>query len=146
MSASRPAQDQVPPTTPPPQTAEQARYRRRGHRSAPPPPRPPNSVPGGADLVSIFGWTSALADTSSHRNAVPGQEASGGCGKARPQAWGCRSGLKGTGMPGPGEGQELVSRLWKSSECPWGRGRAGPGWRKGTSLSPLQQICLWPQR
>lgn len=69
-----------------------------------PSPRPPNSVPGGADLVSIFGWTSALTDTSSHKNAVSGQEAGGGCGKAGPQAWGCRSSLKGTAMPGAREG------------------------------------------
>lgn len=86
-----------------------------------PSPRPPNSVPGGADLVFIFGWTSALADTSSHKNAVPGQEAGGGCGKARPQAWGCRSVLKGTGMPGAGEGQELVAGLRKSSAVPLGK-------------------------
>lgn len=49
------------------------------------------------------------ADTMSQKNAVPGQEAEGGCGEARPQAWGCRSVVKGTEMPGTGEGQASVA-------------------------------------
>lgn len=77
MSASRPAQDQVPPTTPPPQTAEQARYRRRGHRSAPPPP-PSTKFGPGRGRLGVYIWM----DIGPRRHLVS-QERSAGAGGLR---------------------------------------------------------------
>lgn len=82
MSAPRPTQDQVPPhPTPPPQPPQRAGSL-EGAEICTPSPAPPNSVPGGAGLVSIFGRTAASAPAR-HRHLASYERRVGAGGRRR---------------------------------------------------------------
>lgn len=96
--------------------------RDRGLRSLPPHSRRQiRSRAGRTSCLYLAGQRPARpqgTDTSSHKNVELGQEAGGGCGEARPKAGGHRSGLKGTGMPGAGEGQESAAGALEKPDVP----------------------------
>lgn len=122
MSTPRPAQDQVlPPPTPPPQPVERAGCL-EGTEVCAPSTRPRHrrqirSRAGRTWRLYLAGQRPARpqgADTSSRKNAVPGPKEGAGRPKAGPEAGGCRSGLKGTRMPGAGEGLEAAAAAWEA--------------------------------
>lgn len=150
MSAPRPAQDQVP--TPP--TAATAASEAggvsggdRGLRPLPPTRRQIRSRAGRTWCLYLAEQRPARpqgADTSSRKNAAPGQEAGEGCGEAGPQAGSRRSVLKGTRMPGAGEGLESVAgALEELGVSPGEELSSSPKREKRHLALPTPRLKIW---
>lgn len=115
MSAPRPTQDQVPPPSHAATAATAAGGVTRGGRDLHPLPRAAKFGPRRGGLgVYIWPDSGPRACTAPTprllRTQCRGRGPEEGAGRPGPQAWGRRSGVKGTGMPGAGEGQESADR------------------------------------
>lgn len=140
------------PSLPSPRAAHPLRSHRRSQLSAlglleraevcAPSPRSQIRSRGRADLVSIFGRTAAGAQTPRPAGTQCWGQEVGRVRGGRASSWGRRSSLKGTGMPGTGEGQEPVP-LWQHRECLLGRTAAA---QQATVAGECLPFWPWPWR